>query len=136
MRGFTLIELLVVLALIGVLVAMVTPPLVQTYERAAARQEWHTFRGELALTARRAFAQDRAVQIMLDGKTAKLQWEDATTPFNTLAFDWLFFTPQTRDINPAGVFVQSEITATIRGRQHQWALTPNLTAQQLIEQPR
>jgi general secretion pathway protein H len=74
-RGFTLLELMAVMALLALLVGLVLPSLMHSWERAGARANIRKLSSALRLARSEAATQGRQVRLFLNLKTGRFSVE-------------------------------------------------------------
>jgi prepilin-type N-terminal cleavage/methylation domain-containing protein len=117
LQGFTLIELLIVIAIIGMLGALVAPFGSRAMEATRSQEEWLVLNRASRDLSFRAFA--ARTPILIDGRGNELVWTDAVGATRKLAFNQLFFPPQSIRIGSSGIAEPGVLRVVQRGRERQ-----------------
>jgi prepilin-type N-terminal cleavage/methylation domain-containing protein len=116
--GFTLIELMIVLTVVGLLMALVGPLTVQSFEKAEAKSEMLQMKNWLRKTSSRAFSTGQAYTVQLKGKSLALFNEgNLESAITTKDFESIFFQPQTLTFNHNGFVKPLQLNAVYRKRE-------------------
>lgn len=113
--GFTLIELLVVMAVLGIVMSLVGPLALNSFEKAQARIEIMTLTRWMDDLSYRAFLSHQDVILELKGKQAYAS-SNKVSFAKTIDFEYLYFQPQTVTFNRNG-FSQLEEIRYQKGNQ-------------------
>jgi len=139
--GFTLIELMIVMSIVALLMGLVGPLTIKSYEKAKAVEESLSFKNWVIANSYRSFATGREGTFILNKSTAtfSLQTQDGykkreafdqldedtllelseVDEDNILAisnYEFLSFEPQEITVNSYGIFMTSEVRILVAGK--------------------
>lgn len=115
LKGFTLIELMIVMAIVSLLMGLVGPLAINSFEKATAKQELLSVKNWLEKISYRSFSTGHKHVLTLSGKQAKLFiLKNELEPISSKAFDALFFQPQEIEFSKNGFSNTEKIIGTYR----------------------
>jgi prepilin-type N-terminal cleavage/methylation domain-containing protein len=114
--GFTLIEILVTLTLLALVLGLVAPMGVRSFERAEAKSEAILLQRYLLTARERAYSLGRPLSLTFEGTQVSMRFTpdpkftQTPEPVKPLKFDYLFFQPQEIQLNELGFVSPYELT--------------------------
>ena len=113
-KAFTLLELTIVISIVFILISLVGPMTINSFEKTEAKIEFKTLKNWLKSVSYQSYIQGTELQLTLDGKQAKLTNQNETVKEHT--FNYLFFQPQKVVFNDKGFVYEAKIEMTFKGK--------------------
>ncbi|MEW6989430.1 type II secretion system protein [Colwelliaceae bacterium 6441] len=116
-KGFTLIELMIVMSIMALLMGLVGPMMMNSLEKAQAKQELLTAKQWFKKISYRAFSSGEILYLELKGKKAVLYSKDNNKKniIHTELMTYVFFQPQLMTYNTKGFVFPDRIVGTFKG---------------------
>lgn len=113
--GFTLIELTIVMTILGLLLSLIGPMTIQSIEKAQAKSELLSVKNWLKNKSTSAYLEGQGIQVDVKGKSIMYK-RASSQKVEIRKLDYLFFQPQTFNINSKGYIDLDELKGLYRNK--------------------
>ena len=123
-RGFTLIETLISITLLALVLGLVVPMGIQSFERAQAKSEVLLLQRYLVLARERAYSMGKPLAVGFEGKSVNIiplrdsQSGGTTLYLRPLLLDELFFESQEIEFNELGFVSTNQLIYRHKDQEH------------------
>jgi prepilin-type N-terminal cleavage/methylation domain-containing protein len=111
-KGFTMMELMVVMAIMGGLMALVGPALMNSYQKMQVQSETRKLRQSLSKVSYKAFLAGKPITIELTASTLKYFYTSEPQKKHSQQYQHIYFETQTLAINANGFIDNTHVEYT------------------------
>jgi prepilin-type N-terminal cleavage/methylation domain-containing protein len=143
-QGFTLIELMIVMVIVALLMSLVGPLTIKSYEKVQAKEEMLSLKGWIKGNSYRSFATAQQGEITLSEQSIAFTYIDKNArsdanndldningdPIASRSFKYLSFARQKIAVNTFGLVTPNSITVQLNGNDIQLIISENTSINQ------